>query len=81
MIYLIAGYDVKLRSCSARVQLIFALLFGVMLFSAMNALLVAKLAIFETKLPFGSLADVQRMRTHSMCLRSNSFVYNNFTVI
>lgn len=70
----------KLKSYSGRIQIIFALLFGVMLFSAMNALLVAKLAIFETKLPFASLEDVQQLKTHSMCLRTNSFVYNNFTV-
>lgn len=57
-----------------------ALVFGVLLYSSMNALLVAKLAIFEIKLPFTSLDEVLDKRSHSLCLRTNSFVYNNFTV-
>lgn len=46
----------------------------------MNAVLVAKLATFEVKLPFESLDDLLEMKSYSLCVRSNSFVYNHFTV-
>ncbi|XP_019865674.1 uncharacterized protein LOC109594867 isoform X2 [Aethina tumida] len=73
------GYDLKLHSYSGRVLLIFALMLGVVLYSAMNAVLVAQLAIFDIPFPFESLDDIPVKRTHSLCLRTNSFVYNNFT--
>ncbi|KAJ8968651.1 hypothetical protein NQ314_002192, partial [Rhamnusium bicolor] len=72
-------FDLKLRSYSGRIQVITALIFGVVLYSAMNAVLVAQLAVFDTPYPFQSLRDIAKKRTHSLCLRSNSFVYNNFT--
>nr|XP_015840733.1 PREDICTED: uncharacterized protein LOC103315225 [Tribolium castaneum] len=60
-------------------QVMFALILGVVLYSAMNAVLVAQLAVFDIPFPFKSLDDIANKRTHSLCLRSNSFVYNNFT--
>lgn len=75
-----SGSDVKVKSYAGRFQIILALVFGVLLYSSMNAVLVSKLAIFEVALPFKSLEDVKTKRTHSLCLRTNSFVYNNFTV-
>lgn len=61
-------------------QVMFALILGVVLYSAMNAVLVAQLAVFDIPFPFKSLDDIANKHTHSLCLRSNSFVYNNFTV-
>lgn len=55
-----------------------ALLFGVLLYAAMNAGLVAKLAILDTPLPFTTLEDVSSQKVYSLCLRTNSFVYNSF---
>lgn len=61
-------------------QIFLALVMGFLLYSAMNAVLVARLANFEVQLPFSDLDDIRMKKTHSLCLRSNSFVYNNFTV-
>ncbi|KAJ8917228.1 hypothetical protein NQ315_012720 [Exocentrus adspersus] len=73
------GFDLKLRSYSGRLQVMVALMFGVVLYFALNAALVAKIAIFEAPYPFNSLQDVSRKSFLSLCLRTGSFVYNNFT--
>lgn len=57
-----------------------ALVFGLLLYAGMNAGLVAKLAILDVQLPFQALYDVSQQKSFSLCLRTNSFVYNNFTV-
>lgn len=74
------GFDLKLFSYSGRIQVMCALILGVVLYSAMNAVLVAQLAVFDISFPFKSVDDIADRSTHSLCLRSNSFVYNNFTV-
>ncbi|XP_017787236.1 PREDICTED: uncharacterized protein LOC108569960 [Nicrophorus vespilloides] len=72
------GYDPGVKSTSARIQVLTCLLFGFLLYSAMNAVLVAQLASYEFALPFKSLEEVSIKRTHSICVRTNSFVYNDF---
>lgn len=57
-----------------------ALLFGMILYASMNALLVSKLANFEINMPFATLEDIAMRKSHSLCVRTNSFVYSNFTV-
>lgn len=76
----ILGYEVRNSTYSARIQIFLALVIGFLLYSAMNAVLVARLATFEVQLPFSNLEDILKKRTHSLCLRTNSFVFNNFTV-
>ncbi|XP_023310145.1 uncharacterized protein LOC111691474 [Anoplophora glabripennis] len=77
--YINQGFDLKLRTYSGRLQATTALMFGLMLYYAMNAALVAKIAAFEAYYPFESLPDIVNRKTLSLCLRTSSFVYNNFT--
>lgn len=74
------GFDLKLKRTASRLQLMAALLFGMILYASMNALLVSKLANFEINMPFATLEDIATKRSHSLCVRTNSFVYSNFTV-
>lgn len=75
----IAGYDLKLRSCAARLQVFTALIFGVLCYYALSASLVANL-VLENPLPFATLEEVAHQSTYALCLRTISFVYDNFTV-
>lgn len=80
VIILIVGHDIHLKRNPCRIIIIFSLLLGLLLYAAMNAVLVAKLAIFDVQLPFDSLEDLRTTRSYSVCVRTTSFVYNNFTV-
>ncbi|CAG9818354.1 unnamed protein product [Phaedon cochleariae] len=62
-----------------RGQVLIALLLGVVLYAAMNAVLFSRLAISDVKFPFTSLQDIGKHRGLSLCLRTNSFVHDYFT--
>lgn len=79
-LHIFLGFDLKLYTISTRIQFLFALLFGVVLYAAMNAVLFSQMAIFETVFPFSTLEDIAEKKTHSLCVRTDSFVYNYFTV-
>ncbi|GJQ82948.1 hypothetical protein Trydic_g5948 [Trypoxylus dichotomus] len=76
--FLNQGVEVRITTYSARTQIFLGLVIGFLLYSAMNAVLVARLASFEVQLPFKDLNDIMHKKTHSLCLRTNSFVFNNF---
>ncbi|KAF7263070.1 hypothetical protein GWI33_003646 [Rhynchophorus ferrugineus] len=73
------GFDLKLRSNSTRMQMFYALFFGSLCYYALCASLVARLAVLVRTPPFSDLYEVSSKNAHTLCLRNNSFVYNNFT--
>lgn len=57
-----------------------SLLMGVVLYSAVTAVLFANLTISKIVYPFTSLENIGDIKTHALCVREESFVYNEFKV-
>ncbi|XP_066149687.1 uncharacterized protein [Euwallacea fornicatus] len=77
--FLNTGYDLRLRSFTARLLILLALIFGVLCYYALSASLVASLAVMDRKMPFTDLTQLRNQKTFSLCLRNITFVYDNFT--
>ncbi|CAG9766757.1 unnamed protein product [Ceutorhynchus assimilis] len=72
------GHDLNLRSCSARLQLISALFFGLICYSLLSASLVANLTTLDRPKPISSLDDVWQQDTYALCMRNITFLYDQF---
>ncbi|XP_066246425.1 uncharacterized protein [Euwallacea similis] len=73
------GYDLRLRSFTARLLILLTLIFGVFCYYALSASLVASLAVMDRKMPFTALNQLADQQIFSLCLRNITFVYDNFT--
>ncbi|XP_028132554.1 glutamate receptor ionotropic, kainate glr-3-like [Diabrotica virgifera virgifera] len=71
------GYDLGFRSYSARIQIYVSLILGVILYSAMSAVLYSKMAVLQSPWPFDSLEDIPGTGL-SVCLRNSSYIYKSF---
>uniref|UniRef100_A0A6P7FCK7 Uncharacterized protein LOC114328015 n=1 Tax=Diabrotica virgifera virgifera TaxID=50390 RepID=A0A6P7FCK7_DIAVI len=71
------GYDLGFRSYSARIQIYVSLILGVILYSAMSAVLYSKMAVLQSPWPFDSLEDIPGTGL-SLCVRNSSWVYKSF---
>ncbi|XP_060526908.1 uncharacterized protein LOC132702344 [Cylas formicarius] len=72
-------YEVPVSAHSARLLLFTSALVGYIIYVAINATLVARLAVLDVEWPFKDIEEIAAKKTHHLCVRNNSFVYNNFT--
>ncbi|XP_072389542.1 glutamate receptor 1-like [Diabrotica undecimpunctata] len=72
------GYDLGFRSYSARIQIYVSLILGVILYSAMSAVLYSKMAVLQSPWPFDSLEGIPGTGL-SLCMRNSSWVYKIYT--
>ncbi|CAH0766354.1 unnamed protein product [Bemisia tabaci] len=72
------GNCLKLNSPSIRTATLVTLFFGLLMYNAYSSVLISRLAVGRTTLPFPSLESVAEAKTHIICVRRYSFAYVQF---
>ncbi|XP_052133617.1 uncharacterized protein LOC113215125 [Frankliniella occidentalis] len=69
------GWQESPSCLSVRVTVVTTLFFGYLLYNSYAAVLISHLASGHYTAPFGSLDDVERKGTHTLCVRNESYAY------
>ncbi|XP_011301624.1 uncharacterized protein [Fopius arisanus] len=71
------GFQMMPSSLSLRIVMITSLVMGLLISSGFSGNLTSYLASRGSFAPLQSLHDVAQKRTHSLCMRTNSLIYND----